>query len=165
MQLTEQQIQLITPAAKMRAAAYEDQRQGMTQKRNVASDKYNYNLERFYQQQFDALAAEALVAQYLNQPFDPFNKNRKAQADVGHNVEVKHTLYLAGRLPIHPYDRPGDLSVLVTSHLTSFTLVGWFPVSLAREIAGITGRDGTIWIDRQHLARMSALHALVQRVS
>lgn len=161
MHLTDIQSRQITPAAQTRADRYEGQRIGQWQSRNYGSDKYSYTKEQFYEQQFKAIAAEMLVAQYLNVPFDASNDNFKNLADVAGNVEVKHTTHNNGRLPIWTCDRVQDLSVLVVSTGNTYTLRGFYPVALARESAGLTESDGTIWIQQKHLANMAFLGKLV----
>lgn len=140
----------------MRANRYRPQFEGRTQKRNYQHDRANLNWVQFVSQQTHALAAEWLVAKYLNQPFDFENRNYKDEADVGSKFEVKHTQWIDGNLILTEADRKEDIAILVTGTMPILRICGWIPVSIAKRDKQRRS-DGSWWINQDDLHPMENL--------
>lgn len=145
----EEQYQL-TGYGMMRALRYKPQFEGKTVKRNYAHDKIRHNWIQFISQQTHALAAEWLVAKYLNLPFDFENTNFKDKADVGSCFEVKHTKWLDGSLILTEADRKEDIAILVTGEMPALRICGWIPIAMARRNKQQRS-DGSWWINQDDL--------------
>ena len=107
-------------------------------------------------QQSDALGAEVAVAKYFKQPIDLANLNYKTKADVGHNIEVKHTKWKDGSLILRDHDRKEDIAILVTGSMPRYFLCGWIPIAVARRPSQ-KRNDGAWWIGQQDLHPMGNL--------
>jgi hypothetical protein len=74
-----------------------------------------------------------VVARYLGiADFEPTLNTFKNSADVGSRIEVKHTSWRDGHLIVKPSDRDSDLAVLVVGESPNYTIIGWLPVSMAK---------------------------------
>jgi hypothetical protein len=74
----------------------------------------------------------------------------KNQADVGWNLEVKHTPWKAGCLILRDRDRADDIAVLVTGNSPNYYIIGWIVIGMARRPSRKRG-DGSYWINPSDL--------------
>ena len=109
-----------------RANTYKPQYAGITDKKNYDLMLHGHSFSEFAEKQIDAVGAECAVAEYFGwQDFKPLNGAFKDVADVGQNIEVKHTYLEQGNLIITYLDRDDDFAVLVTGRAPVYHLVGW----------------------------------------
>lgn len=102
----------------------------------------------------EAVAAEFAVAQLFGfKDFEPTVDTFKKAADVGRNIEVKHTRWKDGHLIIHPGDRDNDVAVLVTGDAPNLYVCGWIPVKDAKQRKFSRGKanDISYWVGQQDL--------------
>lgn len=112
-----------------RAHNYKPQFAGVTNKKNYDLMRHGGDFNEFAEKQIEAVAAECAVAEYLGlSDYQPFNGGFKDVADVGFNVEVKHSSRDDANLIVSAIDRDKDIAVLVTGRCPSFRLIGWLPV-------------------------------------
>lgn len=147
----------ITIAGLVRALEYQEQWEGKWERRNYQTDRENLNYPAFVAQQSEALGAEVAVAKYFKKPINLFGHNYKIKADVGKNIEVKHTKWKDGSLILSEYDRKEDIAILVTGSLPRYFVCGWIPVSVARRPSHQRS-DGKWWIGQQDLHPMANFH-------
>jgi hypothetical protein len=140
----------------IRAINYTEQWQGKWAKPNYQTAKQQINFPQLVDQQSDALGAEVAVAKYFKQPIDLANLNYKEKADVGHNIEVKHTKWKDGSLILRDHDRKEDIAILVTGSMPRYFLCGWIPIAVARRPSQ-KRNDGAWWIGQQDLHPMGNL--------
>ena len=140
----------------IRAINYTEQWQGKLAKPNYQTAKQQINFPQLVDQQSDALGAEVAVAKYFKQPIDLANLNYKTKADVGHNIEVKHTKWKDGSLILRDHDRKEDIAILVTGSMPRYFLCGWIPIAVARRPSQ-KRNDGAWWIGQQDLHPMGNL--------
>jgi hypothetical protein len=140
----------------IRAINYTEQWQGKWAKPNYQTAKQQINFPQLVDQQSDALGAEVAVAKYFKQPIDLSNLNYKTKADVGHNIEVKHTKWKDGSLILRDHDRKEDIAILVTGSMPRYYLCGWIPIAVARRPSQ-KRNDGAWWIGQQDLHPMGNL--------
>ena len=113
-----------------RAKSYKPQFDGVTLKKNYDLELNGGDFSEFTVKQINAAGAESAVGEYLGYlNFEPHNGAFKDIADVGENVEVKHTHRHTGNLIITYLDRDDDIAVLVRGHMPTYTLVGWMDVA------------------------------------
>lgn len=100
----------------------------------------------------EALGAENVVHKYFNpgEPFVPTLNTFKNKADVGWNLEVKHTAWKEGCLILRDRDRAEDVAVLVTGTSPNYYIVGWIPIGMARRPQRKRS-DGSYWINPSDL--------------
>ena len=112
-----------------RAHNYKPQYAGITDKKNYDLVRHGGSFKEFAEKQIDAVGAECAVAEYFGfEDFKPLNGTYKVKADVGQNIEVKHTYLEQGNLIITYLDRDNDFAVLVTGRCPNYQLVGWIMV-------------------------------------
>ena len=112
-----------------RANKYKPQYAGITDKKNYDLVRHGGSFKEFAEKQIDAVGAECAVAEYFGfEDFKPLNGTYKVKADVGQNIEVKHTYLEQGNLIITYLDRDNDFAVLVTGRCPNYQLVGWIMV-------------------------------------
>ncbi len=112
-----------------RANKYRPQYAGITDKKNYDLMLHGGSFTEFAEKQIDAIGAECAVAEYFGfEDFKPLNGAYKDKADVGENIEVKHSYLACGNLLISGIDRNTDIAVLVIGRCPSYELVGWLPV-------------------------------------
>ena len=112
-----------------RANKYKPQYAGITDKKNYDLMRHGGSFKEFAEKQIDAVGAECAVAEYFGfEDFRPLNGAYKDKADVGQNIEVKHTYLEQGNLIITYLDRDNDFAVLVTGRCPHYQLVGWIMV-------------------------------------
>jgi len=117
-----------------RANRYRPQFEGVTTKKNYDQDLHGGSFSEFAEKQIDAVGAECVVAEYLGfEDYQPLNETYKDKADVGQNIEVKHTYLEQGNLIITGIDRDADIAVLVTGRCPTYYLAGWFWVKEAKD--------------------------------
>jgi hypothetical protein len=129
-ELDELTVQNSIKCGKDRASSYKPQYDGATTKKNYALERYKQSFIDFTERQIDAVGAECAVAQYfgLNE-YRPQNGMYKNSADVGQNIEVKHSYRLDGNLIITDLDRDGDVAILVIGQCPVFDLIGYMWVA------------------------------------
>lgn len=148
----------IMAAGITRANRYKDQYEGKTSLPNFAAAKFRYNWADFVQQQYDAIGAEAAVGLYTNNPIQDYeNRNGLVEADVGVNIEVKHTHYARGHLIIPLDANDNEIAVLVTGALPTYHLMGWIPVKMAKQVRYLHSSKSGYWISQDNLFEMSTL--------
>ena len=109
------------------------------------------NLHELIAQYAEALGAEWIVAKYLGVSYDPFVSNHKDAADVGSQIEVRWTKYVAGQLIVHEYDRPNDIAVLVTGQAPYFFIAGWIPIAMAQRPKYRHSKQPNWWVTQINL--------------
>ena len=100
----------------------------------------------------ESIGAENAVHKYFHRdvPFKPTLNTFKSKADVGWNLEVKHTPWKDGCLILRDRDRAEDVAVLVTGNSPNYYIVGWIPIGMARRPQRKRG-DGSYWINPSDL--------------
>lgn len=99
-----------------------------------------------------AYGAEIAVARHLGLPWNGLN-NGKRKADVGENVEVRHTK--SQYLIIRGNDRLEDVAFLVKGEsLDRLFLVGFYPVRMARQDAYKAANEETWFVPQGDLYQM-----------
>ena len=74
----------------------------------------------------EACIAEMLVSLTLDKSWRPFAQSTKdIQADVGLNIQVRHTCRKDGCLILHKYDKDDQIYVLVTGVALDQQIKGW----------------------------------------
>jgi hypothetical protein len=107
---------------------------------------------KFASLQMDAIAAEMVVGEALGIPYGDLSDQRnKTAADVGSNIEVKHTAWHDGHLIIAPRDRSNDIAVLVTGSCPEYRIAGWIPVAIAKQPRFKSTKDSSYWVGQLHL--------------
>ena len=109
------------------------------------------NLHELIAQYAEALGAEWIVAKYMNADYDPFVSKHKEAADVGSQIEVRWTKYVAGQLIVHEYDRPNDIAVLVTGQAPHYFIAGWIPISIAKRPKYRHSKQPNWWVTQINL--------------
>ena len=123
------QVDTATNTGRQRAAAYKPQFEGITHKKNYDLERHGGDWHEFERKQIDAVGAESALAAFMGlDDFTPLNGTFKDVADVGHNLEIKHTHRDNGNLIISSIDRDNDIAVLVTGSMPTFSIIGWRPV-------------------------------------
>ena len=117
-----------------RANKYKPQYAGITDKKNYDLVRHGGSFKEFAEKQIDAVGAECAVAEYFGfKDFKPLNGTYKDRADVGQNIEVKHTYLEQGNLIITYLDRDDDFAVLVTGRCPSYYIVGYTMVNKCKD--------------------------------
>jgi len=99
----------------------------------------------------EAIGAEISVAKYFGlKDFEPTVNGFKLHADLGANIEVKHTKWKDGNLILTSRDRDSDIAILVTGASPEYFICGWTYVRTARRPARQRG-DGSYWINQSDL--------------
>lgn len=107
---------------------------------------------KFASLQMDAIAAEMVVGEALHIPYGDLSDERfKSGADVGSNIEVKHTAWHDGHLIVAPRDRSSDIAVLVTGSCPEYRIAGWIPVAIAKQPRFKSTKDSSYWVGQLHL--------------
>ena len=123
------QVNLAKDIGMRRAISYKPQFDGITAKKNYDLERNGGAWQEFAAKQIDAVGAECVVAKFMGlNNFKPLNGSFKDVADVGENLEVKHTYKDNGNLIISSIDRDDDLAILVTGRMPTFSIIGWRPV-------------------------------------
>jgi hypothetical protein len=117
-----------------RAKLYKPQFDGVTTKKNYDQERHGGSFAEFATKQIDAVGAETAAAEYLGiTDYEPQNGTYKDRADIGKNVEVKHTYRRNGNLIISSIDRDSDIAILVIGRMPVYVVIGWFEVQLAKQ--------------------------------
>ena len=117
-----------------RATTYKPQFEGVTVKKNYDLELNGGDWQHFAAKQIDAVGAESAVAEYMGlSDFVPLNGTFKDVADVGENLEIKHTAMQYGNLIISSIDRDDDIAVLVTGCIPTYSIIGWRPVNECKQ--------------------------------
>jgi len=112
-----------------RANKYKPQYAGITDKKNYDLVRHGGSFSAFTEKQIDAVGAECAVAEYFGfEDFRPLNGTYKVKADVGQNIEVKHTYIDSNNLLIAGIDRDDDIAVLVIGRCPTYKIIGWLPI-------------------------------------
>lgn len=99
----------------------------------------------------EAIGAENAVAKYFGiDEWKATVNTFKNQADVGWNLEVKHTPWKEGCLILRDRDRADDVAVLVTGNSPNYYIIGWIPIGMARRPSRQRS-DGSYWINPSDL--------------
>jgi hypothetical protein len=109
------------------------------------------NLHELIAQYAEALGAEWIVAKYLGKDYDPFVSKHKEAADVGSQIEVRWTKYVAGQLIVHEYDRSNDIAVLVTGQAPHYFIAGWIPIAMAQRPKYRHSKQPNWWVTQINL--------------
>ena len=131
-----------------RAQSYKSQYEGKTQKINYNQHRKGEDFKIFAKRQIDGVGAECAVAAYLCFiDYVPQNGTYKDKADVGENIEVKHTYYDNGALLIRPSDRDEDIAILAIGRCPTYYIVGWMYVKECKNPMYTDSRmDGGCWV-------------------
>jgi hypothetical protein len=119
-----------------------------------------YNWHELVWQEAEAAAAEMAVANYYGDfGFTPAIDNAHDTADVGDNIEVKFTKHANGHLIIQNRGagRPNDVAVLVSGMSPVYLLLGWMPVSMAKQAKYKHPYQNNYWVPRSNLFEMQYL--------
>lgn len=117
-----------------RAKRYKSQYDGLTAKKNYDQERNGGSFAEFATKQIDAVGAETAAAELLGVvDYEPSNETYKDKADIGKNVEVKHTYRRTGNLIVSSIDRDSDIAILVIGRMPVYVVMGWFPVQLAKQ--------------------------------
>ena len=111
-------------------------------------------------QESESAAAEIAVANYFGDyGFVPAIDNAHDTADVGENIEVKWTKHANGHLIIQnrPNPRPNDVAILVTGFSPVYVLLGWMPISMAKQPRYKHTYQDNYWVPRANLFEMQYL--------
>ena len=147
----------VSVAGLIRALRYAPQFEGKTAAPNYAVLNSNLSWLDFVTQQSEALAAEVVVGIYTYNPIDDLaNRNGRIKADVGADIEVKHTFKVDGHLIITDDSRDSDVAVLVVGRNPTYYLMGWMPVIMAKKDRYRTNRPG-YWVPQSSLFEMKTL--------
>lgn len=115
-------------------------------------DRLKGNFFKFAELQMEATAAEMVVSKYLGIDCGDLRDERfKSQADVGANIEVKHTAWDDGHLIISPRDRSSDIAVLVTGSCPTYRIAGWIPIAVAKQPRYKSNKDSSYWVGQINL--------------
>ena len=116
------------------------------------------NLAKSIARDAEAIGAEMVVARYLGiADFEPTLNTYKNSADVGTQVEVKHTSWKDGHLIVKPSDRDSDLAVLVVGDSPNYTIIGWIPVALAKSPRFKSDQSNSWWVSQINLRPMDSI--------
>jgi len=103
-------------------------------------------------------AAELAVAKALGiNDFTPTINTFKSQADIGENIEVKHTVWHGGHLVVHQKDRESDVAVLVVGECPDLFVVGWMPVVVAKRPRYRNNKADSWWVSQINLQPIESL--------
>ena len=117
-----------------RANTYKPQFDGITAKKNYDQERHGGTFAEFATKQIDAVGAEVAAAGYLGlTDYEPQNGTYKDKADIGENIEVKHTYRRNGNLIISNLDRDSDIAILVIGRMPVYVVMGWFPIKEAKK--------------------------------
>ena len=111
-------------------------------------------------QESEGAAAEMAVANYFGDyGFVPAIDNAHDTADVGENIEVKWTKHANGHLIIQNRGpgRPNDVAILVTGFSPVYVLLGWMPISMAKQARYKHTYQDNYWVPRANLFEMQYL--------
>jgi hypothetical protein len=123
------------------------------------------NLHEGIARDAEAIGAEMIVAHYFGiKNFEPTVGGFKLHADLGGNVEIKHTRYKDGHLLLTDRDRDSDIAILVTGKSPIYWLAGWTLIKTAkREVRKRS--DGAYWINQTDLHPIENLARSVYAIS
>lgn len=106
----------------------------------------------------ESIAAEIAVARWLGfKDFNPNDSKFKKTADIGSQFEVKWTKWDQGSLIIQDNDRNQDIAILATGRSPVFKLIGWIPISIAKNKQWRRSDQPTFWVEQYHLHPMENL--------
>lgn len=108
----------------------------------------------------EAAGAEIAVATYFGVPnFKPTVNTFHSQADIGENIEVKHTKYLTGQLIVQANHvaRLKDIAILVVGKSPVYAIVGWLPITFAMQAKYLHRQQGNYWVPQSNLFEMKYL--------
>lgn len=142
----------ITEQGHLRALKYRPQWEGKTVKRNYQHDRQALSFPALVVQQSEAIGAEVAVAKYFGKLINL--NGYKILADVGDDIEVKHTPWRDGCLILRDDDRATDIAILVTGSMPKYYVCGWIPISVARRPSHKRS-DGSYWIGQKDLHPMA----------
>ena len=120
------------------------------------------NYHEMVTEKAEAMGAQIAVAIHFNDysyvpRFDDFHEG----ADVGGNIEVKHTHHTNGHLIIQDRPRPAermrDIAILVIGKSPVYYLVGWMPVVMAMQPRYRVAWDNNYWVPQANLFEMKYL--------
>lgn len=116
------------------------------------------NMHDFIAQKAEAAAAEIAVASYFNViDFTPRIENTYEYADVGLNIQVKHTKNGTHMILQRGLEsRPNDVCILVTGS-NPYLLLGWMPVHMAMVPKYKHPYQDNYWVPRANLFEMQYL--------
>lgn len=115
------------------------------------------NLHEAIMRHSEAAGSELAAAKYFQIPHFKLTINTfKTIADVGSQIEVKHTTWKDGHLIIRERDRAEDIAVLVTGKSPVYYVVGWIPVAIAKTDR-FKHKDGSWWVSQINLRPMENL--------
>ena len=148
----------IAVAGLVRAHRYSDQYEGKTSLPNFAVQAKGLNWFEFVTQQAEAIAAEVAVGLYTGHPVKELdNRNGLITADVGADIEVKHTTYARGHLVIPESANDDHVAVLVVGTNPTYYLMGWMPVVMAKHPKYLHSTRTGYWVSQANLFEMKTL--------
>ena len=120
------------------------------------------NYHEMVTEKSEAMGAQIAVAMHFgdtayNPRWDDFHDG----ADVGGNIEVKHTQHTGGHLIIQnrqrPPERMRDIAILVIGKSPVYYLIGWMPVVMAIHPKYKVHWDENYWVPQRNLFEMKYL--------
>jgi hypothetical protein len=118
---------------------------------HVSRNNKKLNFHEYVAEVSESVGAEIAVAEYLGlKNFEPTIDTFKTEADIGTNIEVKHTLYTDGSLIVSHTDRQNDVAVLVVGKSPVYYIAGWIPIIMARKPKYVK-EDGSHWVSQVNL--------------
>jgi hypothetical protein len=129
-----------------------------------AINRPGYDYSEHYKTYFEkvnaniiAVGAEIAVARVLGfTDFDPTINTFKERADVGRNIEVKWTSWLAGHLIIQPSDNDDDVAILCTGTAPDYKVVGYLPIAAAKK-PRFLHKSKSYWVSQINLRPIETL--------
>lgn len=120
------------------------------------------NYHEMVTEKAESMGAQIAVANHFGDySYQPRPDDFHDGADVGGNIEVKHTHHTNGHLILQnrhrPPERMKDIAILVIGKSPVYYLVGWMPVSMAMQPRYKTTWDNNYWIPQANLFEMKYL--------
>jgi hypothetical protein len=120
------------------------------------------NYHEMITEKAEGYGAQIAVAAYFGDfSYVPKLDPAQEDADVGGNIEVKHTHHTSGHLIIQdrykPPERLKDIAILVIGKSPVYYLVGWMPVSMVMQSRYRVAWDNNYWVPQANLFEMKYL--------
>jgi len=119
------------------------------------------NYHEMVTEKAESMGAQIAVALHFGLTgYIPDPSPESPNADVGNNIEVKHTHHANGHLIIQKQravDRMKDVAILVIGKSPVYYLVGWMPVAMAMQPRYRVAWDNNYWVPQANLFEMKYL--------
>ena len=107
----------------------------------------------------ESMAAEVVVAVYFKLDYNVRECKGKRFADVGNNLEIRHSKHDFGSLIIYPNDRDEDVAILVVGKSPTYRIAGWIPIKMARRPRYKKAGQESWWVSQDDLQPIENLGA------